>query len=127
MQYLENEKILLITAKEFVRTARRGIATSLPFDEDELAGAPVSKKASEDAYYDFVNDGLHFRLTLSPCEYDENSVKIATRCGGDPKKPPKSLVEQLRGEGFASALILCNKYNTWLNCFNEFFTRSINI
>ena len=108
----ENNKIML-SCREFIRTARRAIATVAPYDNDEPELRPVSKRLLKEAIGDFKRVSLiwGFEEAGYPIEITAEAEKI---CGDDmwfccevdtnPSRPRKECVSQLRGEAYIAAL-----------------------
>ncbi len=114
MKYLEHENCILISLKEFVRTARRGICASLPLDEEDIGtGAPSAYTRrlllENDPGYkieEILNlDGYNFKLTAKIDKAESSTVTKICEGNFNPKRTPKELKEQARGEAFIFAYL----------------------
>lgn len=117
MRYDESRGVIEIALSEFVAIARRGVSPAVAYDEDEPTGGEVSarriapmvqnsekKRLSlifRDREYTFEIVGWSF--SLGP------SLTVSCSVEGNPKRPKKSEIAQLRGEGYISAYILANE------------------
>ncbi len=107
----ENEKIL-ISCREFVTIARRGISPTLPPDIDE----PEHEAASRRILESIIGKGERAKTTLSTDisshrfeisgfadKIDGCKLWFASDVDFDPTRPRKAYSAQLRGEGYVSA------------------------
>ena len=102
MIYNEKSGELEIFCREFVRTARRGISTSLPFDEDEPLCSPDSA-GTKKFKIEFSLSGYPVRL-FCPAKYNEKGeIEIRVPTDSNPQRPNKATVAQARAEGFITA------------------------
>ena len=112
MRYDAEGRKILISNREFVTTARRGIATAVPSDSEEPELGRISKRFlsriigkadRESINYDFVCNGYKFTLTAKAERIDGCKLWFATEAEGNPSKPKKECAAQLRGEGYVAA------------------------
>ncbi len=117
MRYIQEENKIEISTREFVTSARRGISSTLPYDEDEplfdTVGERVIKKLIPDAKkeklnYTFPLDEHSFNIYAEACKIPFEDGLFFAACGDiDPKDPKKGFAAQFRGEGYISAYIYC--------------------
>lgn len=112
MRYDEKTKKIIITAGEFVATARRAVATSVPSDIEEPELRTVSKRlllrtvgkpTPVTLTYDFDCAGYSFLLKATVEHTDGCKLWFTTEVDSDPKRPKKAVSGELRGEGYVSA------------------------
>lgn len=115
----ENNKILL-SCREFIRTARRAIAATVPYDNDEPELLPTSKRILKEAIGDLERVSLIWLFEESgyPIEITAEAEKI---CGDEmwfscevdtnPSRPRKECISQLRGEAYIAALAYAKTNN----------------
>ena len=95
MRYDDAEKKLLISCREFVATARRGISASLPYDSDEPEQTELHvpcKKGTQTArelVYDFSIDGQTAQIKTRPLFITENEIQVYATVDSCPKRPKK--------------------------------------
>ena len=112
MRFDKESGELAVGLTEWVMLARRGIATALPVEE-ESALSPALRYALREAMpdakeesltYSFEgNESVHFALHAKVQHLDLDCVTLARGVDGDPKRPPRALVQQVRGEGYTAA------------------------
>ena len=112
MKYEKESGALAVSLTEWVMLARRGISTALPVEEEE-ALSPALRYALREAMpdakeekllYSFEGeDGTHFDLHATVQHITFYTVTIARGVDGNPKRPPRALVQQVRGEGYTAA------------------------
>jgi hypothetical protein len=112
VRYDEERKIIHISARELIATARRGIATSLPCDSDEpeLSKIPrgLRKKILGDTLpkkitYDFTAKEHDFELEAVAEKVSECELWFTSTVDRNPRKPKKEYTAQLRGEAFCAS------------------------
>ena len=112
MQYEQDSGVLSVSLTEWVMLARRGISTTQPIDGEEALSPSVQNAlkavmpdAKEERLF-FSFDGaeaVRFALHASVQHIDLDMLTVARGVDGDPKRPPKALVQQVRGEGYTAA------------------------
>ncbi len=112
MRYDAESGKILISNREFVATARRGIAASVPSDSDEPVLLSFSKRIlndiignakSEIINYDFECNQHKFTLVARSEKIDNCKLWFATEVDCNPKRPKKEYIDELRGEGYIAA------------------------
>ncbi|MBP3606334.1 MAG: ATP-dependent DNA helicase [Clostridia bacterium] len=112
MQYDKESGALAVGLTEWVMLARRGISTALPVEEEEALspalryalGEAMPDAKEESLFYSFEGEGqTHFELHARVQHISFDSLTVARGVEGDPKRPPKALVAQVRGEAFTAA------------------------
>ncbi len=112
MRYDENKDVFLLSGREFIATARSGIAESLPLDEDEPSFCAVptvilhrSFGTMETAVLSLHADvgDLHFEIS-SEAFMIPGGLGMARKTVRNPEKPSKEELSQVRGEAFLCAL-----------------------
>ena len=112
MRYDEENNRIVITNREFVTTARRAIATSVPQDADEPTAEDASKRVlakllGEPLGYEFSHGfncaGYDFCLLLKAEKADGCKLWFATNVTSNPARPKKADAGELRGEGYVAA------------------------
>ncbi len=98
MRYNEESKRISITVKELVRCARRGICTSLPYDEDEPT-LPTSSPSPKRIEYPF-SIGKYELTLIADVSQDGNKIRLTVPTDTSPRRPRKETVREARGEGF---------------------------
>ncbi len=115
MKYDSESGKILITLGEFVSIARRRIAASLPYDDEEPSLGEVSARrlravvrdiAEQKINFGFSAAGRDFELTATVSSTSENSIVIAREIESSPKKPSRQELAQIRGEGYIAAYAL---------------------
>lgn len=107
MKYNAQTDELLISCKEFVTNARRGICTTLPVDEDEPI---LSTGGGEVLTYSFDIDEHRFTLTAHVKCASKGEVSIYVPTDSSPKRPKKEVIAQARGEGYIAAFIIAEEH-----------------
>ena len=113
MRYDEKNGVIVISTREFVSTARRGISTFGTCDEDE----PIFRKASkrlldrvlgerEEKKLGLKFTAADFTLSLDAKveKADGNAIWIIYEVDCNPERPKREYVAEARGEGYVSAL-----------------------
>ena len=112
MKYEVESGIIKITLGEFVSIARRGISSSLSYDEDEpnistIAATRLEKLIGRlDNYklnHRFISNEWVFELTGIIEGVSDRAITIARSIESNPKHPRKSEVAEIRGEGYIAA------------------------
>ena len=115
MRYNAETKKISITLGEFVSLARRGISPTLSRDEDEPRVSGVARrrlvqffgKAEElSLSYEFSQGEYDFILTGRADGGEDDSIVVARSITGNPSKPKKNELSEIRGEGYILALML---------------------
>ena len=107
MRYDANTERLILSSREFVTNARRGICTMLPPDEDEPT---LSTSGATTLTYDFEIGEYAFTLTAKAESAERAEVCISVPTDSSPTRPRKEVVAQARGEGYIAAYILAEQY-----------------
>ena len=115
MRYEIDSNLLLVSVRELVATARRGISSSLPCDADEpeaqaQKGAFHSSEENtlSELFFDFEANGYSFRL-CGKAMLDGKGISLFVPVDSSPKRPKKEITMQARGEGYINAFILAKK------------------
>lgn len=115
----ENNKIL-ITSREFIRTARRAVASSLPCDEDEPEARRISKRLYAEAIPEaemknftlgFSSCGCEIEISAHADRVNKNEMWFCLEVDTHPAKPKKEYVAKLRGEAYIAALAYAGEAN----------------
>lgn len=110
MRYNEEANEIEITARELVATARRGVSTALPYDEDEPCYDGALNR--ESLRYPFEAGGYAFSLTSRVESATEGEICLRVPTDSSPRRPRREVVEQARGEGYIAAHIVAELYGT---------------
>ena len=115
MRYNEQSSVIEIATTEFVSIARRGVSPAVAYDEDEptVGGISLNRLASiiggtvtvERLTHNFTDEEYSFTL-YGDVITDGNRVTVACATEGNPKRPRKSEIAELRGEGYITAYML---------------------
>ena len=128
MRYDEESKKILISVRELVATARRGIATSLPCDSDELELSGIPKRLRKKILGETNADKLTWCFCANEYDFELiSNVETSHKCelwftiavDRNPKKPKSAYKAQLRGEAYATAYaysVQNNLTRVKLNC-----------
>ena len=112
MLYDEESQKILISVRELVATARRGIATSLPCDSDEPELSKIPKRirntilgeaVAEKVVFPFSEGDYNFELTATVEKTSECELWFTSTVDRNPRKPRKEYTAQLRGEAFCAS------------------------
>ena len=112
MRYDKESGELAVSLTEWVMLARRGISTAQPIEEEEALSPALRyalKEAMPDAkeeklFYSFEGEGgVHFGLHATVQHVGFDTITIARGVDGNPKRPPRALTQQVRGEGYTAA------------------------
>ena len=116
MQYDAELGRIIITLGEFVSVARRGISPTLSRDEDEPRVSSVAKSRLERIYGSFKRKILKYEFTRGKHDYllsdeadsvdERDTLLIARTVTGDPQKPKKNELAEIRGEGYVLGYML---------------------
>ncbi len=118
MRYDKDAQLLRISFSEFVAIARRGISPTASPDEDEPAISPIARTrlhgiigeiADETLHYRFIDGEYSFELSAVVERIQKNEITIARTVQGNPKKPKKNELAQIRGEGYTAAFMLARE------------------
>lgn len=107
MKYDKTSGRLIISLREFVTNARRGICTMLPPDEDEPT---MSTVGSEEIKHDFALGEYSFTLTARVEHAEKGRVTISVPTDSSPTRPRKEEIAQARGEGYVAAFMASELY-----------------
>ena len=117
MRYDKDTERLLISVREFVSTARRGISSTLPCDTDE-PDAPVRngiKKSSENESFSELNfnfeAGGHLFTLSGKARVESDKIFLTVPVDSSPKMPKREVSMQARGEAYVYAYMLSQKEN----------------
>lgn len=117
MRYDEQNNIMLVSLKEFVTLARRKVASTLPFDDEEPTVTYADKIEEAGLSLPGKKDGISLSFTLGGIDYqlnteaqfvDGNVVTLVRSLDG---KPRKNDIAQTRGEAFVIGHALSKKEN----------------
>lgn len=115
MKFCADKNLIEIHLSEFVSIARRGISSSVSYDEDEpnisaVASARLGRIfgefKSERLTLDFGSGDYNFRLFGSAEGLSGNSITIARTVESNPQRPRKSELSEIRGEGYVLGYML---------------------
>ena len=113
MRYDKDTGRLLISVRELVSTARRGISSTLPCDTDEPE-TPVNssmRKSSENENFSELNfnftAGEHSFTLFGKIKTESHKIYLSVPVDTSPKRPKKEVSTQARGEGNIYAFMLC--------------------
>ena len=133
MRYdIDSDKII-ISCREFVTMARRGIAASMPADSDEpelhTASKRILKKIMGDTSpeyisYSFDKDEFSFLLSARAEKADGCNLWFTTEVDSNPSRPKKECTTQLRGEGFVFAYVYAKQKGLYRVKLNFVFINS---
>lgn len=117
MRYEIESNLLLVSVRELVSTARRGISSSLPCDADEpdassekCAFCSSEENRLSELFFDFDANGYNFRL-YGRTILKNNGVCFFVPVDTSPKRPKKEITMQARGEGYICAFMLAKRDN----------------
>ena len=115
MRYDKETGRLLVSVRELVATARRGISSTLPCDSDE-PGCPdhkcIGKSSENDSFselnFNFIAGEYSFALSGKVRAYAD-TVELRIAVDSSPKRPKKEVTMQARGEGYVYAYMLAER------------------
>ena len=116
MRYDSESGKILISCREFVSTARRGISTVMPSDSDEPELRKISKRIlkkiigvceDERIIWGFEAGKYCFELTANVQKIQECNLWFAIDVDSEPSRPKREYVKELRGEGYIAAYAYC--------------------
>lgn len=115
MRYDSESGKILISCREFVSTARRGISTVIPSDSDEPELRKISKRilkkiigdCEEKIKWGFEAGKYRFELTANVQKIQECNLWFAINVDSEPSRPKREYVKELRGEGYIAAYAYC--------------------
>ena len=122
MKFNKDTGKITVSAREFVRIAKRGISPTPSRDEDEAAvslprrESVISKvpniptKSNESIVLEFDAAGHNFELIGTPYAAIDDKVYLVARVETSTTRPEKELVSILRAEGFINAYIQAKKH-----------------
>ena len=114
MRYDEKTKIISISAKELVFTARRGICTNLPLDLDEpekvgilpsIYNKLTINEEKISLSYSLKVDGFNAKIDTDALVTKKGELHFIVAVDTLPKRPKKEVVAQARGEAFIAGYI----------------------
>ncbi len=117
MRYDENRKLMLVSLREFVTLARRGIATTLPYDDEEPTITDISKAEGKRLSLPESKKLLRLSFSLGDIDYElyaeaenikSNEITVVRSLDG---KPKKNDIAECRGEAFVLGYALIKKGN----------------
>ena len=108
MKYDEEGKRLIISTREFVSTARRGISATPPCNDDEPTLRIQTGKDALPLSYDFAVGEYQFTLTAR-AHVTDGRINLTVLTDTSPMRPRRELVSEARGEGYIAAFILCER------------------
>ncbi|MBQ9085465.1 MAG: DEAD/DEAH box helicase family protein, partial [Clostridia bacterium] len=109
MRYESKEKRILISVKEFVSLARRGISTTLPYDDEEPSicdagsGAKIGLNGGERVELEYTEGGINYCLFGKADEIDRERITLVRELDG---KPRRADLAQARAEAFVLGYML---------------------
>lgn len=112
MRYDAKNGKILISCRELVTTARRGISVAMPTDEEEPELLKISKRLLQKAIGEFTAQKIvfpfecgeyNFELTAKIIKAEECQLWFAMEVDSNPSRPKKEYTAQLRGEGYVAA------------------------
>ena len=123
MLYDNERRVIKVSLSEFVSIARRGISTTLPFDEDEPSileatsrrlRAILGELTAEKLYYSFVSGERAFELFGTAEHIEGDVITVSREISSSPSKPRREEAAEVRGEAFvlAFALAMANGYES---------------
>lgn len=113
MRYDAEKNKILISCREFIRTARRAVASSVPCDEDEPETRRVSKRLYAEAIPEAERKEFNLTFSSNGCEIEVKShaekaeggeMWFSSEVDTPPARPKKEYAAQLRGEAYIAAL-----------------------
>ena len=105
MRYDAEKNRITVSCRELVRSARRGICATLPYDEDEPS-IQGDGQITSTLYYEFNIDEYAFTLVADTCAVCDGAVSLSVPVDSSPRRPRKEVTAQARGEGYITAFIL---------------------
>lgn len=105
MKYDAEKNRIIVSCRELVRGARRGICATLPRDEDEPSIEGRMHNVTP-MCYEFEIDDYAFLLTVEECVATDEGIYLNVPVDSSPRRPRKEVVEQARGEGYIAAFVL---------------------
>ena len=105
MKYDAEKNRIIVSCRELVRGARRGICATLPRDEDEPSMEGGMHEVAP-MCYEFEIDDYAFLLTVEECAVVDGGIYLNVPVDSSPRRPRKEVVEQARGEGYIAAFVL---------------------
>lgn len=113
MRYDEKSGKIVISCREFVSTARRGISTDFSCDEDEpifrqstkrFLDRIIGEREEKSMNLGFNAAGFDFLLTAGVEKAEADALWIICEVDCNPERPRKEYAAQARGEGYVCAL-----------------------
>ena len=117
--YDAQENRILISCREFIKTARRAVASALPYDEDEPAAGSISKRLYAEAIPNAKRESLTLSFSSNGCEIEIEAhaekaegreMWFACEVDSSPRMPKKEYTSQLRGEAYIAALAYAEEH-----------------
>ena len=115
MRYDKDTDQLLLSVREMVSIARRGISSTLPCDTDEpeIPAEKLMGKSSENESFSELNfnftAGEHSFNLYGKAEVLSGKILLNIPVDSSPKRPKREVITQARGEGYIYAYMLCEK------------------
>ncbi len=118
MRYDAESGIIKITLGEFVSIARRGISASVSYDEDEPNVSPVAaarltklvgELGGEKISHRFISGEWVFELSGRVEGLSTGEITVARSIESNPRRPKKSEVAEIRGEGYIAAYMVARE------------------
>ena len=106
MKFNEENGVILLSCREFVATARRGISTSLPFDEEQACAFCIGSKKRELLTHRIEGEEYVLELRCHADEVKLSSVTLSFMGDINPQRVRRELREQVRGEAFIFSYVL---------------------
>ena len=132
MRYDEKKNKIVISAREFVSVARRGISTAA-FDEDEPIFRSVSKRLldrvigvreEKNLTLEFTAAGFESAISAKVEKAESDALWIAYEVDCNPERPRREYIAQARGEGYISALAYAKQKGLTRVKLNFIYTNS---
>ena len=133
MRYIEEKNEIIISCREFVTTARRGISTNISPDEDEPIFRKTSTKLLDkilgerkrlDLSLPFTAANHAFRLECTLEKAIGDTLWFVFEVDCNPERPRKEYVTEARGEGYACAFAYAKEKNLKAVKLNFLYTNS---
>ncbi len=115
MRYDKDTGRLLLSVRELVSVARRGISSTLPCDIDEpdIPAAKQMGKGSENESFSELNfnftAGEYAFTLIGKAKLQDEKISITVPVDTSPSRPKKEVSTQARGEGYIYAYLLSEK------------------
>lgn len=118
MRYDAECEIIKITVSEFVTIARRGISAAVSYDEDEPNVSPLVASGltriapaleTVRLSHRFISGEWVFEIVGAADGILGNEITVARSVESNPKRPKKTEVAEIRGEGYVNAYLVARE------------------